>query len=117
MTSITITLPWPPTANTYWRRRGNTYFISPKGIEFRNLTAVTCFHLQEFFTEKERLKVEIEAYPPDKRKRDIDNLNKCILDSLQKANVFPDDNQIDYLLIKRMPEQLNKVIITLSEII
>ncbi|EOB9946384.1 hypothetical protein ACIZQU_004933, partial [Escherichia coli] len=25
---IDLVLPYPPTVNTYWRRRGSTYFIS-----------------------------------------------------------------------------------------
>ncbi|ENW8555512.1 hypothetical protein ACVVB9_005243, partial [Escherichia coli] len=25
---IEFVLPYPPTVNTYWRRRGSTYFIS-----------------------------------------------------------------------------------------
>lgn len=48
-----------------------------------------------------RLFVQIEAYPPDKRMRDIDNLAKCVLDALQTARVFENDYQIDRLLIER----------------
>jgi crossover junction endodeoxyribonuclease RusA len=40
------------------------------------------------------LKVEIEAWRPDKRKRDLDNLLKAVLDSLAHAGVFEDDSQI-----------------------
>ncbi|EPE3316173.1 hypothetical protein ACSGB1_005426, partial [Escherichia coli] len=25
---IEFVLPYPPTVNTYWRRRGSTYFVS-----------------------------------------------------------------------------------------
>ncbi len=28
---IDLVLPYPPTVNTYWRRRGSTYFISEVG--------------------------------------------------------------------------------------
>lgn len=48
-----------------------------------------------------RIKVSMCAFPPDKRRRDLDNLNKIILDSLQKAGLFHDDSQIDYLSIER----------------
>jgi len=43
----------------------------------------------------------IDVYPPDKRKRDLDNICKNLLDSLQKAQIYPDDNQIDLLIIQR----------------
>lgn len=109
MTEITLSLPWPPTANTYWRRKGNVYFITGKGQEFRDYTYYKCIKLQKSFTQFERLSLEVNAYPPDKRRRDLDNLFKCLLDSLQKALIFPDDSQIDCLLITRMPLLLDKV--------
>ncbi|HAJ6400680.1 TPA: crossover junction endodeoxyribonuclease [Escherichia coli UMEA 3252-1] len=28
---IEFVLPYPPTVNTYWRRRGSTYFVSKAG--------------------------------------------------------------------------------------
>ncbi len=28
-------LPYPQTVNTYWRRRGNTYFVSKAGERYR----------------------------------------------------------------------------------
>lgn len=36
----------------------------------------------------------VTRYPPDKRKRDIDNTNKCLFDSLSKSGVIGDDSQI-----------------------
>ena len=53
------------------------------------------------FEAHERLKIFLIAYPPDKRKRDIDNLLKAVIDALQHASVFPDDSQIDDLHIIR----------------
>jgi crossover junction endodeoxyribonuclease RusA len=50
-----------------------------------------------------RLAVEIEAHVPDKRKRDLDNLFKAVLDSLTHAGVWADDSQIDALRIVRKP--------------
>jgi crossover junction endodeoxyribonuclease RusA len=48
-----------------------------------------------------RLSMQIFAYPPDKRKRDLDNLIKVLQDSLQKSGLFNDDSQIDKLYIER----------------
>jgi crossover junction endodeoxyribonuclease RusA len=48
-----------------------------------------------------RLKVEIAAFPPDRRARDLDNLLKSCLDSLQHSGVFESDSQIDDLRIWR----------------
>ena len=53
------------------------------------------------FKPEDRLIVTIEAYPPDKRKRDLDNILKSLLDALQHAGMYPDDSQIDVLSIAR----------------
>ncbi|CSQ35672.1 helicase [Shigella sonnei] len=33
-------LPYPPTVNTYWRRRDNTYFVSKAGERYRRDVAL-----------------------------------------------------------------------------
>jgi crossover junction endodeoxyribonuclease RusA len=48
-----------------------------------------------------RLSLEIVLWPKDKRKFDIDNRIKALLDSLQDAGVFDDDEQIDQINIYR----------------
>jgi len=114
LSDITISLPWPPTANTYWRRRGNIYFISPKGLAYRNNTILECYNFRGCFSEDKRLRVIVEAFPPDKRRRDIDNIFKVLLDSLQYAKVYEDDSQIDYLCVQRMPDFHGKVLVHIS---
>lgn len=51
--------------------------------------------------EDKRLAVTINVYPPDKRKRDLDNILKGLIDALQYARVFQDDSQIDMLTVIR----------------
>jgi crossover junction endodeoxyribonuclease RusA len=45
--------------------------------------------------------VELLIFPPDKRKRDIDNLAKCACDLLMYSGIIDDDFQIQRLLIER----------------
>lgn len=45
--------------------------------------------------------VELWLYPPTRRALDIDNRAKAVLDMLQDAKVFDDDNQVDVLIIQR----------------
>ncbi len=49
-----------------------------------------------------RLAVELYCYPPDNRRRDLDNLPKGLLDSLWYCQVIHDDGDIDSLLIQRV---------------
>ena len=48
-----------------------------------------------------RLAVKVEVYPPDRRRRDIDNVQKPILDALEKGQAYEDDSQIDLLISQR----------------
>jgi crossover junction endodeoxyribonuclease RusA len=43
----------------------------------------------------------MDAFPPDRRRRDLDNIQKPVLDALQHAGVYEDDSQIDLLVTRR----------------
>lgn len=96
-----IRLPYPPTVNLYWRHnRGRTH-ISTEGVRYRELVG---WALQENRQETMhgRLKLTLWVYPPDKRRRDLDNVLKAILDSLAHAGLYKDDSQVDWLDVRRM---------------
>lgn len=95
-------------------RSGNRSYIGSKGIAFRKEVYYLCAQLGEKFEPTDRLFIEIEAYPPDKRRRDLDNIFKSLLDSLQHAGVYEDDNQIDKILISRNAERLGQVVVKIS---
>ena len=99
---VTVTLPWPPTVNTYWRHVGPKVLISWDGREYRATVAkVVLVQLRKLPHFNNRLAVSIAAFPPDARMRDLDNLLKATLDSLQQAGVYDDDSLIDELTILR----------------
>lgn len=116
---FTIELPYPPSVNTYWRHnRGRTH-ISTKGKQYRK-------HVVDLVTLKksalngrgpftESLQVSIEAFPPDNRRRDLDNVLKAILDSLEHAGVYKDDSQITKLIAEKR-EKGGRVRVTVEEI-
>ena len=97
-------LPWPPSNNTYYRRVGNKTLISKKGREYKKAVLDHCLRFGVKSFGEDKLSVVLIAYYPDRRKRDLDNLFKAVLDSLMKAGVFNDDSQIEYLSIKRGPQ-------------
>ena len=48
-----------------------------------------------------RIALAMDAFPPDRRRRDLDNLQKPVLDALQHAGVYEEDSQIDLLITRR----------------
>lgn len=103
MKTLTFALPWPPSENTYRRvvpnRQGPV--MSRKG---RSYKATACGIIRANRYNRElagRLEVEIMLRPPDRRKRDIDNTLKALLDAMQAGGVYLDDSQIDSLHVQR----------------
>lgn len=72
--------------------------VSDAGMAFRFLVGVTVGRVT---TIDARLAVVVDLYPPDKRRRDVDNICKALLDAMQHAGVYEDDSQIDDLHIRR----------------
>lgn len=111
---ISIELPWPPSVNHYYRRTSGRVFITAKGVAYRTAVSLSCIDYQHSFKKEDRLSVTIYAYPPDNRRRDLDNILKCLLDSLEKAQVFVDDSQIDELIVRRMRPKHDKVVVNIK---
>lgn len=112
---VEILLPWPPSVNHYWRHGKNGHYISSEGRAYREQVNYLCSLVRGKFEPLDRLQVTIEAYPPDRRKRDLDNLLKSLLDSLQHAGVYADDSQIDHLSITRKLPLKGKVAVLITK--
>lgn len=107
-----LILPWPPSVNGYWANRvvmprgGRGFvqtFLTEAAKTYRsNVHAAV---LERFGAglkpTRARLLVSIDAFPPDRRARDLDNTLKAALDALTHAGVWVDDEQIDRLEIER----------------
>lgn len=113
--TLLVTLPWPPSNNTYYRRVGNRTVISARGRAYRETVAAM---LRGVETRRGRLMVHVDAYPPDRRKRDLDNLWKGLLDALQHAGVIEDDGDIDHESIARQPrDKPGRVEVWITEVV
>ncbi len=97
MDALTIALPYPPSVNHYWRHFRGRFVVSAEGKRFRTNV------LAEVLNTHGRNKglpfdgpiiVRITMHAPDKRRRDLDNTLKAMLDALAHAGVYGDDSQI-----------------------
>lgn len=114
--TATVWLPWPPSVNHYWGTRGKIRFIGAEGKAFRQATNVAWYATREQGFGNARLVVSVVAYPPDRRKRDLDNILKAALDALTHARAYEDDSQIDRLIVDRGEVRKDAgLLITISE--
>ena len=97
---IELVLPYPPSVNHYWVHARGRAFISKAGRKFRESVIWEC-KAKRVPRQPGRLGVVIRACPPDKRRRDLDNVLKGVLDALEHAGVYRDDSQVDDLRICR----------------
>ena len=100
---IIIVTPHPPSVNHYYgQARSGKRYIKPAGIEYRIATK-EYVDRHKLVAPAGFLQVGIQVYPPDNRRRDMDNLLKATLDSLQHAGVYEDDSLIHDLRLVKMP--------------
>lgn len=108
---ILLELPYPPTLNHFKKigatrrtKRGCLYQTrvnSPQTDLFYQQVWIKIRTNKMQSLGKAKMSMEIDVHAPDKRKRDIDNVVKCIFDALQRGGLYDDDFQIDRLLVER----------------
>lgn len=100
-----LVLPYPPSVNHYYRNVSGRTLISAAGRAYRVRVAVE-MSLQRpkpiRGPMRGRLRLEVEVYPPDRRRRDIDNVLKGLLDALQHGGLYEDDSQVEAISIYRV---------------
>lgn len=98
---LNLTLPYPPSVNTYWGFKGSQRFLTKRAREFKAEVEAAFILSEHPGLGDARINLIVFLHPPDKRVRDIDNIAKPLLDALTQAGVFDDDGQVDRLLIVR----------------
>lgn len=102
---VELVLPYPPTVNHYYVNAGHgRKAIGKRGTDYRK--AVKLLVLKQKFSGSNKgvelpltcdVKATVKVYPPDKRRRDLDNIFKCLFDALAEAGVYADDRQIKHI--------------------
>lgn len=100
---MTFNLPFPPTVNHMHINAGGKRFRSKAYVAFCGLVAHIIERERIPAMGAQRLAVAIWLHAPNKRKFDIDNRVKPVLDALQRAGVYDDDEQVEELHVYRAP--------------
>lgn len=95
-----VLLPWPPSANRLWRHRGKRVYRDPKYMAW--ITEAGWIVKTAGFQKKiiGPFRCEIALTPPDKRKRDLDNTVKPILDLFQTVGIIENDQWCHLLIVR-----------------
>lgn len=89
-------LPYPPSANRYWRSIGRgRVIVSEEAKRYRSEVARMLEGRASFGTAPVELSVRV--WRPDKRKRDLSNTIKVLEDAICDGGTFEDDSQVQAL--------------------
>jgi crossover junction endodeoxyribonuclease RusA len=121
MKTVTLILPYPPSVNhMYGRTKYGGTFKTKKAKAFESDVRAMVIErgIRPFLGA---VKVEVVAFFPDRRKRDVSNIEKCIGDALEEFHGFgcyENDRQIvDCQLVKAIEiHKGGKVIVRVTEV-
>jgi Holliday junction resolvase RusA-like endonuclease len=98
--SLEFVLPYPPSVNRYYRHVGCRTLISRAGRCYRE-TVVALLAGRIGRPLSGPLEIDVQLFPPDRRRRDCDNAQKALWDALQYAGAYVDDSQIVRAVIEK----------------
>ena len=99
--TIVLVLPFPPSVNRLWRAtKGGKVYRSAKYVEWRRLAMWQLAGQAKGQKIIGAYKLTILAVRPDKRRRDLGNLEKAVSDILVSQNIIEDDSLCEWLEVR-----------------
>lgn len=97
-----LTLPYPPTANLYWRKWRNRIVKSAEARDYQRHVSYMLGPIGPFTLP---VRVSVLVYRP-RRRGDLDNTLKVLLDAL-KGIAYVDDSQVVRIEASRLEDASN----------
>lgn len=104
MNSVSLVLPYPPSANRYWRNVNGRMVKSEEARSYQ-IKAGNLAKLAGFDCTSQPVAVTMRVYRP-RRSGDLDNSLKVMIDSL-KGIIFDDDEQVICIHAERYDDKKN----------
>lgn len=105
---MTITIPFPTaTGNHMWKHSGRKHYLTEKAKQYYWHVAQAIRAQNAVWKLEGSIQAEVAIYPPDKRRRDSDNIWKVVGDALTKAGVWVDDSLVHDLRLVKHPVDSN----------
>lgn len=96
-----IELPYPPTVNHYYTVARGRKILSATGRAYKQTVAGICVvAMRGRKPLMGDVSLTLTLNPPDRRRRDADNLLKPVLDALTAGGVWGDDCQVKRLVVE-----------------
>lgn len=116
MNRMNITLPYPPSGNHMWKHtKGGSHYLTTKARDYYADVRLAVWQQGKHINIDQHVSVQCIFYPPDNRRRDLDNAWKVISDALTRANVWQDDHLIRQLLLEwQTPVKGGKVFVSIA---
>lgn len=112
MNSVSLVLPYPPSANRYWRNVNGRMVKSEEARRYQT-KAGWIAKASGFDCTSGDVAVTLRVYRPQRR-GDLDNSVKVLLDSL-KGIIYEDDNQVAVIHAERYDDKNNPRVDVLVE--
>ncbi len=103
---VEFVLPYPPSVNHLWRRRGRQIFLSSQYKEF--LYEVGLLTNGARLVDADEYYVSLIVTPPDARRRDLDNVLKATFDAFTRSGLWQDDCKVAELHVYKKKPQKNR---------
>jgi len=99
-----LILPYPPSANRYWRHAHGRTYKSAEAVAYQEAVGWQCTALG-LAPERGDICISLTLYRPQRR-GDLDNRIKILLDALN-GFIYVDDAQIVRLVVDRWDDKRN----------
>jgi crossover junction endodeoxyribonuclease RusA len=104
VTPLHFELPHPPSVNGIWRAGRGRFYKSKHYLAWENEAGWAIKEQAKGKRVAGPFAVQIDIVRPDKRRRDLDNTIKVILDLLKNLHVTDDDSECQELRARWVPQ-------------